>query len=967
MGRSRGTSIGCKDLKGWPCIRLPYTPSSLDSSFHKFGLSGCRKEYALERSSGLYVAEGCNRASPRYSYTRILQPPVSCPKENRWLETCYRPFESKQTSQNPNFQNGDGRIHSRMPPPGSMGHVDRPFGRLFPYTDGFSHSQVPPFHGAWGGVPISCAPIWFGNSTKGVHQDCQGIEKDSLTDRNTGVSVHRRLAEPGRFVESNLGEYSKAPTPYPAFRLDGEQRKVGIGSNSNLHFSRVHVRPSERSGFSYGTEIFKSGQGNYSSCELPSNNPKTCHDRSRSHGMHGETGASGSVAHAPASIGAEETVVQQVFSKQENSSVATGSKSPEVVDTPNKCDGIHAIAPTQTFHIHLHGCINGGLGCTHGGVHNPGLVVNRGDQPSYQCSRTQSSSQCIEVANSQVSTAQGNSGGYGQHHGSLLHKQTGGDKVSESSGNTMVSVGLVPQQESSIVCTSHSRNSECVSRPIVTQTSDHSHGVVTRSTGVSRSVQTDIHTSDRFVCDKAQPQVTSVCLASPRSSSNRDRRDGVRLVGKTTVCLSANENGPQSIGKASRKSKHKSSSHSSSLGDSKSFPTTSTAVSSKTRVGSSGSKASEATKSTRVPSKVEEPKPPRILAKDQMKSEGFSDGVIDRVLNPFRDSTKTVYDAKWNCFVKYCQSRKLDANLVTIPQLTQFLTYLFEEQKLQPATIAGYRSALSPYLSHRLGDLGSNAVLSKLVKSFHRDRPRAMIRVQPWDLSIVLNTLTQAPFEPLKDASFKWLTYKTIFLLALASGRRRSELHAIRKDKIFHADDWSTVTCQIDHFLCKNQLYDLSGDMFKSFTIPALYHTVDKNDVEDRSLCPVRALRYYLKRCKKDKCHPDKKALFVPLRDTKAELSKATLSNWIKECITFCLRNCSEETAKAQYTKAHQVRALASSWALKGGVPLQDILHACTWRNHTTFTKFYLKDCMSDEMGTHSIGPFVAAQSVVQL
>ena len=33
--------------------------------------------------------------------------------------------------------------------------------------------------------------------------------------------------------------------------------------------------------------------------------------------------------------------------------------------------------------------------------------------------------------------------------------------------------------------------------------------------------------------------------------------------------------------------------------------------------------------------------------------------------------------------------------------------------------------------------------------------------------------LTKAPFEPLKDASLKVLTFKTVFLMALASGKRR--------------------------------------------------------------------------------------------------------------------------------------------------------------------------------------------------
>ena len=58
------------------------------------------------------------------------------------------------------------------------------------------------------------------------------------------------------------------------------------------------------------------------------------------------------------------------------------------------------------------------------------------------------------------------------------------------------------------------------------------------------------------------------------------------------------------------------------------------------------------------------------------------------------------------------------------------------------------------------------------------DRPKGRRGIPSWNLSLVLYQLTKAPFEPLKEASLKHLTFKTVFLLALASGKRRSEIHA---------------------------------------------------------------------------------------------------------------------------------------------------------------------------------------------
>ena len=55
-----------------------------------------------------------------------------------------------------------------------------------------------------------------------------------------------------------------------------------------------------------------------------------------------------------------------------------------------------------------------------------------------------------------------------------------------------------------------------------------------------------------------------------------------------------------------------------------------------------------------------------------------------------------------------------------------------------------------------------------------------------WNLSLVLHQLTKAPFEPIKEASLKHLTFKTVFLLGLGSGKRRSEIHAWQNRNIRH-------------------------------------------------------------------------------------------------------------------------------------------------------------------------------------
>ena len=175
--------------------------------------------------------------------------------------------------------------------------------------------------------------------------------------------------------------------------------------------------------------------------------------------------------------------------------------------------------------------------------------------------------------------------------------------------------------------------------------------------------------------------------------------------------------------------------------------------------------------------------------------------------------------------------------------------YLFQDRRLQPSTIDGYRSAIADKLGKSPLNISKDENLTRLLDSFHRDRPKGRRGISSWNLSLVLHQLTKAPFEPIKEASLKHLTFKTVFLLALGSGKRRSEIHAWQNRNIRHQSDWSKVSLYpCPSFLSKNQLAKEGPDSVAPVVILALAPTLDRSLKSDRSLCPVRALCYYLDR-----------------------------------------------------------------------------------------------------------------------
>ena len=66
-----------------------------------------------------------------------------------------------------------------------------------------------------------------------------------------------------------------------------------------------------------------------------------------------------------------------------------------------------------------------------------------------------------------------------------------------------------------------------------------------------------------------------------------------------------------------------------------------------------------------------------------------------------------------------------------------------------------------------------------MIMSMEMQRPRLTPVLPQLDLGIVLEALSKSPYEPLREASLKHLTLKTIFLLAMASAGRCSELQAL--------------------------------------------------------------------------------------------------------------------------------------------------------------------------------------------
>ena len=132
-------------------------------------------------------------------------------------------------------------------------------------------------------------------------------------------------------------------------------------------------------------------------------------------------------------------------------------------------------------------------------------------------------------------------------------------------------------------------------------------------------------------------------------------------------------------------------------------------------------------------------------------------------------------------FYTWCDEQGVDPCSAHLNKVVDFLIHLFDKG-LAIATIRSYRSAIAViHKGFDDGSIVSNAhTLTKLLKAFFLQKPPTKLLLPSWSLPRVLLTLAaEAAFEPLAKASLMDLTVKAVFLLAVASGQRRSTLHAL--------------------------------------------------------------------------------------------------------------------------------------------------------------------------------------------
>ena len=868
------------------------------------------------------------------------------------MATSDRPVSSESVCSVSSFQNGDIEFNQVGTSERRLGNESGSPRCIFSYRHSPSITSLSSVCFQREGLPVPSLTLWPECQPMRVYSDFKNSTQAREAPRYSGTRLPGRLATTFCLRNPIMASQQKASEDYSGPRLHSQLGEVRTSSSPGFLFPGGQIQASSSSYRPISGQhcLYSTGSSQASGSQTSLSTSIILH--SGSNGVNGQSSTTRESFQEISSVGTQREVVSKACLVGQHYSsrtvVCLGSRS---LDRYGLSD-IH-VSPSSSFSStpSLHRFELGGLGDSYGQSHGLRLLVHNREGATHQCVRNEGG---LVSSAGFCSSYQGSLGvaSNGQHHCGSLHKQTGGDSFPDLVQLSSGSCRVVCKEQGPFESQVSTRAPECLSGLPVEERGSCSDRMVAQSKSGVSDISYLGQSTHRSVCHTSEQETSSICISCSGTGgichrcteSQLGRNVGIRISSFSSYSDMPQKNSDRGMSSMPG---------SSSLGRTSMVSSTLVSSGGSCNLSSMEGRSVVSTNIQDVASHPPSVPSSRLVAMQQrMQASGISESVARRIYSAKRSSTNNLYDYRWKSWLDWCIGREVDPFNPSVNIFGEFLISL-HDKNFSPATVKGYRSAISTTLKQISNvDFSNQSILSDVVRSFELERPRVKPHFPKWDLAVVLTALNTTPFEPLESCGFKELTYKTVFLTALASGRRRSEIHALSCHDV-HFTDQSVNLMTFPGFLAKNQLPSVLSD---PISLPSLCGQ-DVNPL----LCPVRALRIYLNRV--DKRRKGRKRLFISHSDSYGkEISCDTISRWIVQTIKLA---CGTDNLDQVQVNAHEVRALSSSWAWSNKVPLDDVVKAGFWSSENSFIRFYLRDTSVMASSLASLGPIVAAQAVV--
>ena len=689
----------------------------------------------------------CSRTGGKSKLTGVLQPTIFGTQTQQPVETDPRPEHLEHLFKHRDVQDGNPRDNKNLPPSRGVGHIHRFQRRILPYTNSQSESTCP-FTSRVG--PTSSKPFPFPvHSSHGVHSGGQRGQTRGFSEGYKDPPVPRRLAGESLYPPHLSPAYSNPSHTLSGIRVAGEQGKVRAGSQTGLQLRRLPVRPERGQGQTNRRTLAgldTQDQINTVRSALPG---PTIHVPHRSTHSNRKVHL-GRLHMRP---------IQCHLKKQLEGPRVTGKgdPGPQIPPPPSKvvaggkqCASRSTITPSKHALQIFTDASKEGWGA-HLDEHT---ARGQWSLPESKLHINHLELKAVFLALKEFQT--------------LVFNKT----VLVATDNTTV-VSYINKEggmKSGSLCALLWRILSWCTRQQVTLRARHIPGrlnvIADKLSRLGQTIHTEWSLHPEVFqavcsrwhqpqvdlgCHQVQQQTTTVCISGTRPPGLGSGCTQPLLGGPGPIRLPTGSHLGQSGGEAPGLPLQQNNSdcsrvaqHALVLGPGSNVKPDPTVSAQHTQPSVSAIQPG--------PSQEPVESEPTCLAPraSAIKEQGFSEAVAARIEAPQRRATRSVYEAKWTIFTKWCLSNQVNFRAPPLKAIADFLLHLFQEKKLQPSTIDGYRSAIADKLGNSTINVSKDENLTRLLDSFHRDRPKGRRGIPSWNLSLVLHQLTKAPFEPLK-------------------------------------------------------------------------------------------------------------------------------------------------------------------------------------------------------------------------
>ncbi|KAG8558682.1 hypothetical protein GDO81_017103 [Engystomops pustulosus] len=319
-----------------------------------------------------------------------------------------------------------------------------------------------------------------------------------------------------------------------------------------------------------------------------------------------------------------------------------------------------------------------------------------------------------------------------------------------------------------------------------------------------------------------------------------------------------------------------------------------------------------------------------------LEKKGLSGQVISTLQKSRKPITYRIYLRTWKAFFRFMGQRPIDMYNPDFSNILGFLQ-LGLEKGLKPSTLKVQVSALAALFDQ---DVANHPWVARFIKASIRLCPTTRSSFPPWDLSLVLKALSGPPFEPLENLSLKLLTFKVVFLVAITSARRVSEIAALsRRPPYFTLFPDKIVLRPDPKFLPK-----VVSDFHRSQDIVLPSFCSEPKSDKEKSFHNLDVRRSVLQYLESSELFRRTDSLFVLFsgKNKGTNASSTTIARWIRATIQLAYEVA--ERSIPENIHAHSTRALATSWAEFRHASLEQICQAACWSTPHTFFKHYRLD-----------------------